>query len=234
MVDTRISKLAKLVVKYCINLKKGDEVHINGTPEAMPFIRELYRVIVANGGYPLLYLYDESLLEVFYKYATDDVLKHVSPIEKYTYEHINARISILSYTHTKYLSSIDPERIKLRRAALRELTEIFMKRDAEGSLRWVVVPYPTKAMAQEASMSLFEFEDFVYKACMVDRDDPIRAWIEQGKKQEKIAQLLNKAHEIRIVADDTDLYLRVDDLCRRLNKYQIVHIEACLYLYSCH
>jgi len=210
VVDVRVSRLAELVVKYCIGLKSGEEVYITGTVDALPLIRELYRFIVSNGGYPLLYLYDESLLEVFYKYARENVLKHVSNVEKYTYEHVNARISVLSYTHTKYLSSISPERVKLRNSALRVLTEIFMRRDAEGTLKWVVVPYPTKAMAQEAGMSLFEFEDFVYKACMVDRDNPVEAWIEQGKRQEKIVQILSRAREIRIVAEDTDLYLRVD------------------------
>ncbi len=210
MVDIRVSRLAELVVKYCIELNKGEEVYITGTIDSLPFIRELYKAIVTIGGYPILNLYDETLHEIFYKYADYDVLKHVSPIEKYLYEHINARISILSYTHTKYLSSINPERIKVRSSAVRELTEIFMRRDAEGTLKWVVVPYPTKAMAQEAGMSLIEFEDFVFKACMIDKEDPIAAWREQGKRQEKIAQLLNKAHELRIIGEDTDLYMRVD------------------------
>jgi aminopeptidase len=60
-----------------------------------------------------------------------------------------------------------------------------MKRDAAGDLRWVVAPYPTRALAQEASMSTIEFEEFVYRALKLYEVDPTSAWVIQAKKQEK-------------------------------------------------
>jgi len=210
LVDVRISRLANLIVNYCIDVKENDEVYITGTFEALPLIRELFREILLNNGYPMVHFTDETLIETFYKYAKEDMLKYVSPIDKFIIEHINARISIISNTHTKYLSGISPEKVKIRNAATRELTEIFMKRSSIGDLKWVVTLYPTRALAQEASMSMFEFEDFVYSACMVDRENPVKVWKEVKEKQAKIVDFLNKAKEIRIVSPDTDLYLRVD------------------------
>jgi len=205
-----IVKLAELVTEYCIGVKKHDEILITGSYVALPLVRELVRSIVIRGGYPIVMFSEEELEEVFMKYADKEVLTHVSPIEEFILKSINARISILSSTHTKYLSSIDPERIKLRSSARRKLTEIFMQRDAEGELRWCVAPYPTKALAQEAEMSLIDYVNFVYKACMVDKEDPIKEWQEFTEYLNKIEdKILSKADEIHIVADDTDLRVKV-------------------------
>jgi len=205
-----VVKLAELITRYCIGVRKNDEVLITGGYVALPLIKELVRSIVVRGGYPIVMFSEEELEEVFMKYADKEVLTHVSPIEEFILEKIDARISILSSTHTKYLSSIDPERVKLRSSARRRLTEIFMRRDAEGNLRWCVAPYPTKALAQEAEMSLVDYMDFVYKACMVDREDPVKEWQEFTKYLNKIEdRILSKADEIHVVAEDTDLRLKV-------------------------
>ena len=83
--------------------------------------------------------------------------------------------------------------------------ETFHKRVAEGKLRWTLLPFPASDGAQEASMSLPEYEDFVYKSCLVDKKDPISEWQKIHKEQEKVCSFLNKADKIHIVGEDTDL-----------------------------
>ncbi len=205
-----LDKFARLIVNYCVNVKPIDEVLILATYEAYPVVRELYKAVVRRGGYPRFMLSDEALQEIFYRYASEELLTYVSKIDKYIIENIDVRINILSPTHTKPLVNIDPEKMKKRSIALREFTEIFMKRDSEGSLRWVVTAYPTRAMAQEAGMSPLEFEEFVFRALKLHEKDPVEAWRKQSEWQQKIADFLNKASEIHIVAENTDLYLRVD------------------------
>jgi len=210
MPDPRIKKLADLVVNYSTEVKDGDFAVVIGSYASLPLVKELVRAILERGGNPLVYFTEEEIEEVFYHYARGKQLEFISPFARIVVEKADVRISIVSSTHTKYLSSIDPEKIRKRMAARRELTEIFLKRDAEGSLRWNVVPYPTKALAQEAEMSLFDYEEFVFKACMVDKEDPVEAWRLQARKQEKIVELLSKVSEIRVVGERTDLNVRVD------------------------
>ncbi len=119
------------------------------------------------------------------------------------------RISILSRSHTKPLINVDPEKLRLRQASRRELTEIFMRRHASGELRWVASIYPTNALAQEAGMGPIEYEDFAYKACMVDVDDPVKEWRRQAEEQKKVVEILSKVDELRIVSKDTDLFMKV-------------------------
>lgn len=203
-------KFAKLLSEYCTTVKAGDEVLISSTYEAYPLIKELWREIVSRGAYPRLRITDEVLIEMFYKYAPENLLRHYSKIDEFIMENIDVRISILSSTHTKPLVSTDPEKMKVRAQTTAKLTEIFMRRDAEGNLRWVVTPFPTRALAQEAGMSPLEFEEFVFKALKLHREDPIEAWANQARWQEKIVDMLMKATELRFVTEDTDLAVGVE------------------------
>jgi len=211
LTDPRIERLARLIVEYCVNAGKGDEVVINAGIEAYPLVREIVKYLVMRGAYPLLInLSEESITEAFYKYATREVLEYVSDFEKLLMERITVSISVVSPSHTKALNTVDPERIMVRSRARAILTKIFMERSARGELRWNVTAYPTKALAQEAGMSYLDFVDFVYHATYADTEDPVSKWREIAAKQEKIASFLNKVSELKFTGPGIDLYVRVE------------------------
>ena len=54
-------------------------------------------------------------------------------------------------------------------------------------------------------MSLAEFEDFVYAACLCDRPDPVAAWEEVKRKQQTLVDWLAGKHEVHLIGPDTDL-----------------------------
>ncbi|MEM2397051.1 MAG: aminopeptidase [Ignisphaera sp.] len=203
------NKFANLIVDYCTGVRNLDEVLISASYEAYPLIIEVFKEVVKRGGYPRLMLNDDVISEIFYRYAPQELLKYLSPIDKYIMENIGVRISIISSMHTKPLVSIEPEKRRIREQALRELREVFMKRESSGDLRWVVTIYPTKALAQEAGMSPLEFEEFIIKAVKIHKEDPVKAWIEQMTEQQKIIEFLSKTDEIKIVDEDTNLTLKV-------------------------
>src|SRR3989304_6667514 len=118
---------------------------------------------------------------------------------------MDVSITILSEPNPKRLTNIDSSSIRTFQASRHSLVETFHKRVAEGKLRWTLLPFPASDGAQEASMSLPEYEDFVYKSCLVDKKDPISEWQKIHKEQEKVCSFLNKADKIHIVGEDTDL-----------------------------
>ena len=73
----------------------------------------------------------------------------------------HSQIGLWSNENTRTLSAVDPARQRLSRASRRELMELSMKRSAAGEYRWVGTMFPTNAHAQEADMSLSDFEEFV-------------------------------------------------------------------------
>jgi aminopeptidase len=208
MADQRIEKLAKLCVKYCVGIKPKEMVIIQGSTVAFPLMHELYKECLLSDAYPSI-LPRFDIQYTFYKFAKDHQLQHVSRIEKFIIENSDALIGIFCETNTRTLTNIDPAKIRTRQESGREIMDIFTKREAEGKLRWNGLPYPAYAEAQEAEMSLPEYEDFVYSSCQVDKDDPIAEWKRIQVEQNNICNFLEQKSEIRLVGEDTDLTFNV-------------------------
>jgi aminopeptidase len=154
-------------------------------------------------------LSDSAFDYIFYEYAKEHQLKFVSPFRKFLVENVDVQINIFCNPNPKELTNVDSAKIAKHQTSYKEYWEIWDKRFTEGRLRWTVLPYPISAQAQEATMSLDEYEDFVYRSCLVHKKDPIAEWERIHEQQEKNCRFLNKAGEIRIVGEDTELTLSV-------------------------
>ena len=210
MADQRIEKLAKLCIHYSVEVKTKQKVLISGSESAFPLINELYKECLLNDAYPIV-MPRLDIQYTFFKYAKEHQLKFFSPFEKFIAENIDVSIGIFCEPNPKTLTNIDPAKIRMHRAARRELMEILFKREAERKFRWTGLPHPINAQAQEAAMSLAEYEDFVYSSCLVDKEDPIAEWQKIRQQQEKICEFLNQVSEIRMIGEDTDLTFNVKD-----------------------
>ena len=84
-----------------------------------------------------------------------------------------------------------------------------MERAAEGSHRWVYTLYPTNAYASDAEMSLRDFEDFYFHACLADDDDPLGAWRRASAEMHRLAEWVEGHEEIHVTAPGTDLRLGI-------------------------
>ena len=210
MKDKRLEKLADVLVNYSLSIKKGDLFIINGSTLTIPLIKEVYKKALIAGAHPHVRLFDEDFSEMFYKYASDRQLRYVSPISEFEVKTVDARLTILGPKNTKHLTNIDPKKQAIVSNATQKLHQIFLDRAAKGELRWCLTQYPTPAAAQDAEMSLEEYEDFIFKAAHVDKRDPISYWKEMKKRQDKIVKLLSSKKILRVVAEDTDLTLSVE------------------------
>ena len=210
MPDLRISKLAKLALSYCIKVEPGDLVGVQTLSVAEPLALALYEEILEAGAHPHLLVNFECQEEIFFAVASDEQLSFVSPIREAEFEGLDRMITIYSSMNLKSLTNIDPAKQAKRRAAYGPLMKRMVKKlIMEG--RYLVLPYPTPAMAQEAEMGIREYEDFTYGACHVDEAEPIQFWRGVSRKQAKVVDQLNRLNELRIVGDDTDLTMSVKD-----------------------
>lgn len=210
MRDPRYEKLAGVLVNYSVEVGKGDLVAVQGAAIAEPLLTEIYRAALMAGGHPFLRVHLPELSEIFFKTARQHQLKFVNPVAEFETEKLDKIISIWADDNTKSLANVDPKRQATRSKATSKLFLRFMEREAAGELMWVGTQFPCNASAQDAEMSLAEYEDFVFNACMLHRSDPIAAWKTVHRKQEKICRLLNKRKKIRVVAEGTDLTMSVE------------------------
>jgi aminopeptidase len=109
------------------------------------------------------------------------------------------------------LTRVPADRHQRLIAASRKLAKRRWERIAAGEMRWCGVVFPTEAHAQDAAMSLQQYEQFVYRACHVDGEsDPVAHWKSVSAEQRAHADRLAQARELRIVGPDTDLRLGVE------------------------
>ena len=207
--DLRIEKLAQTLVDYSVAVREGDRVLINGSVLAEPLLKEIYAKVLQAGGHPLMMVSLPDTEEIFFRYASDEQLKHVPKPLELVMETYDVRISVIAESNTKTLSNVEPGKIVLQQRARTELMRTFMRRSAAGELRWTVALFPTNAFAQDAEMSLSEYEDFVYNACLPDMDDPVGYWQQFSARQEKIVSWLKGKTNLHIKGPETDLRLSI-------------------------
>ncbi len=210
MADSRIEKLAELVVDYSVAVRPGDLVLINGSTPAEPLLKEIFTRVLQAGGQPLMIPALAGTDELFFRYASDEQLKHIPRPLEIIMETYDVRISVLAESNTKALSNVEPDKIVLHQRARKDLMNTFMRRSAAGELRWTVVPFPTNAFAQDAEMGLSEYEDFLYASCLPDMNDPVGYWQKFSRRQQKIVDWLKGKSQVRIKGTETDLRLSIE------------------------
>lgn len=209
MYDPRIEKLAKLLIHYSLEIKKGQELMITGTMLAEPLMEAAYKEAILAGAHVNTMIGLPNGQEIFYKHASEEQLRYVNPLQKYVMEKFDAFLNIMSSFNTKALSGVDPKRIALNRRATAGLQQLFMERSSKGELNWVLTGFPTNASAQDANMSLTEYQEFVFGAGLLDKADPVAEWQRIDREQEKICRYLDGKKHLRIVAADTDISMSI-------------------------
>jgi aminopeptidase len=207
--DPRIVKLAKVLVDYCVGVKPGDLVIMSSEFDGKPLLVEAYRQVVRAGGLPFVTWFDDELREIMLKEGNDDQLKHIAEPVKYVMENYDCHISVMAPTNSRTMSNVDPERQTIARSAGRELMETSMKRAAAGEYRWTLTQFPTNSGAQDADMSLSDFEDFVYGATFADTDDAVVEWKKLSAMQEKLVNWLEGKDQLKVQGPSVDLTLSV-------------------------
>ncbi|MFZ5808247.1 MAG: aminopeptidase [Chloroflexota bacterium] len=209
MTDPRVQKLAELLVQYSVEVKKGDKVWLQGPTSAAPLIREVYKQVLLAGGLPFTMLSLPDGQELLYRYANNEQLQFVPQPYQQLVETFDVNIVIMGDENTKALSNLDPSRMVLRRRAFSDINHTFLERAARKELRWTLSLYPTNAYAQDAEMSLSEYEDFAYNACLPDMNDPVGYWKGVSARQAHIIEWLKDKNEIHVTAPGTDLRLSI-------------------------
>jgi aminopeptidase len=210
MKDIRVEKLADLLVRYSVAVQKGDKVKIRGDYAAAPLVKAVYAEVLKAGGHPIVFMEPDGLAEIFYKYASDEQLRFIHEPDKLITDKYDVSIGIGGTSNTKALSKVDPSRMVIRHQARTELMNTQMRRSADGEFRWTYAIFPTNAYAQDAEMSLSEYEDFVYSACLPDMDDPVGYWQRLSKRQENIIQWLEGKKTVYIRGEETEITLSIE------------------------
>jgi aminopeptidase len=197
--DPRVERYAELLLDTCLGVQRGWQVLVWGTPWARPLLEEAMKQIAEKGAYPLLRLtFSGGLVyhRAWLRRAPLDVIAAPAEIDVHALENCDAVLAVAAPENTRDGADVSPERTAAVNAAYGDA----MKRLNSNEVPWVMSWYPTPALAQDAAMTLPVFEDFLYRACLLD-------WKAEHERISRYARLFDEAEEVRIVGDGTDLRL---------------------------
>lgn len=209
MRDPRVEALAKILVQHSTAVAEGEVCAIEGESAAEPLLLAIYEEVLRAGGHPIVNMGMEGASAAFFRHASGAQLDWVSPLAEWKVENADVSISVMASSNVRELSQVEPERQTRRRAATRKLMSRAMERAAEGSYRWSLTLFPTNAYASEAEMSLAEYEDFYYAACLATEDDPVGAWKRASAETERLRDWIQGREEVHVTAEGTDLRLGI-------------------------
>lgn len=203
MTDDMVERWADLLVDYCLRVAPGETILVGSEIDARPLVEACYRAIVRREGHPLVRVELPGLAEFFARHATETQLAHLSAAALFEAVSADGRIRISAESDTRSMRGVEPARQALLDRARDPI------RRAAGRKRWVLTQYPTSAYAADAGMTLPDYEAFVASAMFLDRDDPIEAWRELGRRQAGLVDYMAEVQHVRIEGEGTDLALSV-------------------------
>lgn len=203
------SKYAQLLTSYCLELKEGDKLYIKSTTLAEPLIREVYKKAIEAGAIVEVDLDFREKNSIFLNAANEDQLNYVSPLYFQAMDKFDAYLNIRAPFNLREDASVPSEAAKIRAKALEKAQKRYFTRIADRSLKRCLCQYPTQASAQEAGMSLTEYESFVHKACKLHLDDPEKGWLKVREEQQRIVDHLNKSENIHYKGPEIDVKFSV-------------------------
>jgi aminopeptidase len=207
--DQRAEALAQILVRYSTRVAKGDVCVIQSTTAAEGLVQAVYEEVLRAGGLPIMQLATSGAQAAFYALASDEQLDWIAPTATWAVENADVRIAIMGDVNARELSQADPRKQARAQRARKPLMETSMRRSASGEHRWALTLFPTHAYASEAGMSLRDYENFYYAACLATDGDPVTAWERQSDQVRRLAGWIEGKEEVRIRADGTDLSLGV-------------------------
>lgn len=204
MRDPRLDKLADVLVRYSAAVKPGDLVTIVSEPEAMHAVEAVYEAVLRAGGHPSFHTRSERLQEALLRHGSDDQIRHICPFERFRLEKCDVLMMLRYQLNTRFLERIDAKKSAMVQAARRELVTMSLNRLASGTHRYVLTEIPSQATAQDAGMSLTDYEDWVFRAGFLHLPDPVAAWRELHEQQQRMCDFLNKRTTLRFQSPPND------------------------------
>lgn len=204
MKDPRIEKLAKTIVNYSCKLKKGEKVLIKsyGVGDERNLVAAIINEVYKAGASPFVWNHDPYIMRELLKHCNEEQMKIWAKSDLMLMKEMDAYIGIWGGLNSAENSSVKIENNKIYEKFY--LNPVHMKERVKNT-KWVVMNYPTPAMAQQASMSTDEFEDFYFKVCNLD-------YSKMSKAMDSLVSLMNKTDKVRIVGNGTDLTFSIKNI----------------------
>src|ERR1700756_3366775 len=163
MQDPRYDQLAEVLTGYSTRLQSGEKVLIDTFDVPVELAVALIRKAREKGAIPLVNLQSNVVNREMLRGAEEDQYRMIAEYELDRMTAVDAYIALRGSHNVTEQSDVPSDRMQL---ALKLMQPVLEQR--VNQTKWVVLRWPTPAMAQMASMSTEAFEDFFFRVCTLD------------------------------------------------------------------
>ena len=216
MRDARLDKWADVLVNYSLSVKPGDQVLLylyKADMMVFPLMEACYEKLIQAKAHVDCLVEPNSWQEIYFKHANDQQFGHFSPLLMHVADHFDALLAIGGSMNTKLLSNVDPLKQAKVSQAFHPFMNTVMTRLANNQMKWTYSYFPTPASAQDSSMGNIEYEDFVFEACFLNKNDTLSSWKSLEKEQQNLIDFLKDKKELRFKHDNgTDVTVNINGM----------------------
>lgn len=200
MQDPRISQLARQLVRYSTNVKKGEKVllHLFDVPDEIGVA--LIREVRARRALPFVRVEHGVLGREMSMGASDAQYEVAAKHQLAEMQDMDVYIAIRGAHNICENSDVPAVKMKTLMSHMRKVLDYRVDHT-----RWCVLRWPHPSMAQQAGMSTEAFEEFYFNACLLDYKKLVPA-------MNALQRLMNKTDKVHIVGEGTDLRFSIKDI----------------------
>jgi len=200
MADPRYAKLATVLTRFSTNLQKGDKVLIDAFDIPSEMTIALIRATRAAGAVPLVQIHQNRVSREMIVEASEEQYDLISRFELARMQSMDAYIAVRGSHNVTEMSDVDPDRMQMAMKKMKPVLDHRVKKT-----RWVVLRWPTPAMAQQAQMSTEAFEDFFFRVCTMDYER-----MQPG--MQSLKALMDQTDKVHLKGPGTDLQFSIKNI----------------------
>ena len=195
MEDPRIRKFAQFLIRSAVGLEKGEKILIELHGSETGLMKALVQEAYAVGGKPFVHIFDYAVEGALVQGADAEHMEEIASYELARMRDMDAYIDIRATTNISAWHNVSDEAQKRYRQYYWGPIHLDQRCN---HTKWSVLRYPNDAMAQLAGVSTEEYEDFYFRACLVDYD-------KMGRAMRPLQDLMARTDRVRIVSPGTDI-----------------------------
>jgi len=193
IIDPRYGELAEGLTSFSTELRKGERVLIDAFDVPDAIVIALVRAARARGAHPYVQLHRARITRELMLGAEAAQYEPFARVEKLRMEDMDAYIALRGSDNIFETADVPTDRLQLVSRLMKPVLEHRVNKT-----KWVVLRWPTPAMAQQAAMSTEAFEDFYFRVCTLDYRRMIPG-------MRALAKLMAATDRVHIKGPGTDL-----------------------------
>ncbi|MBQ7105221.1 MAG: aminopeptidase [Bacilli bacterium] len=192
-------KYAELLLKKCLNMKSGQPLVITSLIECIDFVRVLTKKAYEMGVHDIYFDFTDSYLKYYQLlHFSDEEFENSLFWNKKIYDEYakkDGAFLMLTAEESDIFKDVDPEKIAKANYISRTSRPVYKEKQGKYEVAWCIAMVSTEVSSKKVFPNLENSKerlwDEIFKACLIDKDDPLKEWDKKTDNNKKNVDKLN-------------------------------------------